>query len=173
MESRLSVRSVSAPDSSSSSMAPARARMVSVLFSARSMARPTSAMSSETPVTASEILVCASAAVYWALMVSLRVRKASTLAVSRCSASTSLSCSIWSWAFCSSRDWSWSWAAFLRSSATRARSSRPCASAWRACPSSFSTLCSSFAAWISRRFLLVATSATPRRTFCTISSCFS
>ncbi len=77
-------------------MAPARARIVSTLFSARSIAMPTSAMSSEMPLKASPILVWASAAVYWALIVSLRTRKDSILVVSFCSAATSLSCSIWS-----------------------------------------------------------------------------
>ena len=74
-----------APEAISSSRAPARARMVSILSSARSTAMPTSAMSSEMPVRDSPILVWASAAVYWALIVSFWVRKASTLAVSFCS----------------------------------------------------------------------------------------
>jgi hypothetical protein len=52
-----------APLASSSSMAPARACMASVLSSARWTAMPTSPISSEMPLNASPILVCASAAV--------------------------------------------------------------------------------------------------------------
>ena len=50
------------------------------------------------PENASLIRVCASAAVYLALMVSFWVRKDSTLACSRCEASVSFSSSPWSWA---------------------------------------------------------------------------
>ena len=52
-----------APEAISSSMAPARAFICSVLSSARWMAIPTSPISSEMPVKASLIRVCASAAV--------------------------------------------------------------------------------------------------------------
>ena len=57
--------------------------MFSVLSSARWIASPTSAISSDRPVWASPIRTVASAAVYCALMTSLRVRKVSTLAFSR------------------------------------------------------------------------------------------
>ena len=71
-------------------MAPARACMVSTLFSARSIAMPTSAISSEMPLNASPIFVCASAAVYCALIVSLRVAEGLDLGGQRCSASDEL-----------------------------------------------------------------------------------
>ena len=57
------VASSSAPDASSSSIAPARACSCAVLSSARCIARPTSLISSLIPETASPIRVCASAAV--------------------------------------------------------------------------------------------------------------
>jgi len=55
--------SSSAPEASSSSIAPARACICRVLSSARWTARPTSLISSEMPEKASLIRVCASAAV--------------------------------------------------------------------------------------------------------------
>ena len=55
--------SSSAPEAISSSIAPARAFICSVLSSARWIAMPTSPISSEMPVNASLIRVCASAAV--------------------------------------------------------------------------------------------------------------
>ena len=97
----------SAPEASSSSIAPARACICAVLSSARWIAWPTSPISVEMPEKASLILVCASAAVYVALIVSLRVRKASTLACSCCEARVSFSSSPWSWACCSLRSASW------------------------------------------------------------------
>ena len=57
-----------------------------------------------------------------------------------------------------------------RVSASRARSSRPAASAWRPWPSSLSDCACSCWSCSSRRLREVATSATPRRTFCSISS---
>ena len=74
-------------------MAPARACICAVLSWARCTAMPTSPISSEIPETASPILLCASAAVYVALMVSFCVRKASTLDWSRCDAAVSFSSS--------------------------------------------------------------------------------
>ena len=65
------------------------------------------------------------------------------------------------------------WTADRRVSASRARSSRPAASAWRPWPSSLSDCCCSCWSCSSRRLREVATSATPRRTFCSISSCCS
>src|SRR5438128_195172 len=65
-----------------------------------------------------------------------------------------------------------SWAS-SRSSACRARSSRPAATAWRACVSSLTTLCSSCSFCIWRRFFAVTTSATPRFTFWSSWSCCS
>src|SRR5690606_135861 len=56
-------KSSRAPDASSSSIAPARAFIVSVFSSARWIARPTSPISSEMPENASLLLVWASAAV--------------------------------------------------------------------------------------------------------------
>jgi heterodisulfide reductase subunit A-like polyferredoxin len=82
-----------APEEISSSIAPALACIWAVLSSARWTAIPTSPISSEIPENASLIRVCASAAVYVALMVSLRVRNDSTLACSRCDASVSFSSS--------------------------------------------------------------------------------
>ena len=101
--------------------------MVSVLFSARSTAMPTSAISSDTPVKASPILTWASAAVYWALIVSLWRAEGLDLGrqlllgerpacparpgAARAAGRGSASCSC---------------TPFLRSRATRARSSRFC-----------------------------------------------
>src|SRR6476661_1878619 len=62
-----------APAFSSSSTAPARARMFSTLSSARCIASPRSAISSPPPVAASEIRTCASEAEYCALMSSFFV----------------------------------------------------------------------------------------------------
>ena len=59
---KLPLGSSSAPEASSSSMAPARACIWAVLSSARWIARPTSPISSEMPVKASLMRVCASAA---------------------------------------------------------------------------------------------------------------
>ena len=56
-------RSSSAPDASSSSMAPARACMPAILSWARCMVAPALRVESEIPETASPTLVCASAAV--------------------------------------------------------------------------------------------------------------
>src|SRR5206468_515238 len=86
------VRSSNVPAASSSPTAPARAFMFSVLSTARCIASPTSAICSPTPVAASEIRTCASAALYWALMTSFLVRKASTFERSCCSESISFCC---------------------------------------------------------------------------------
>ncbi len=51
-----------------------------------------SAISSPIPVAASPIFTCASAAEYWALIVSFCVRKASTLAESAFSLASSFAC---------------------------------------------------------------------------------
>src|SRR3954469_14056589 len=164
--------SSNAPDASSSSMALARARMFSVLSTARCMARPTSAISSPTPVAASEILTCASAAEYWALMTSFLVRNCSSLERSFCSLSISPCCCVSSSATCWSSVCSSVCANCLRSSAVRARSSRPAASAWRAWVSSLTTCCSSFCCCSWRLFFDVTTSAIPFLTFCSSSICF-
>ncbi len=103
--------------------------MFSVLSIARCIARPTSAISSPTPVAASEILTCASAAEYCALMTSFLERNCSIFARSFCSDAVICSCCSSSWAICVSSDWSSVWITFLRSSAVRARSSCPAASA--------------------------------------------
>ena len=66
--------------------------MSSVFSSARCIARPRSAISSPTPDAASEIITCASAAEYCALMTSFLVRKASIFARSCFSFSISCSC---------------------------------------------------------------------------------
>ena len=166
------VRSSNVPAASSSCTASARAFMFSVLSSARCIARPTSAISSPTPVAASEILTCASAAEYCALMTSLRERNCSIFARSFCSEAVICSCCCSSWATCESSDWSSVWATFLRSSAVRARSSLPAASAWRACVSSFTTWSRSFCSCSCRRFFEVTTSAMPFLTFWSSSICF-
>ena len=57
------VRSVRAPEARSSSIAPARACIESILSCARCTDMPASPMDSEMPETASPIFVCASAAV--------------------------------------------------------------------------------------------------------------
>ena len=132
---------------------------------------PTSPISSEMPENASLIRVCASAAVYLALMVSFWVRKDSTLACRRCEASVSFSSSPWSWACCALRSVICDVRADLRVSASRARSSRPIDSAFWAWSVSLSDCCCSWATWSSTRLRLVATSATPRRTFVSSSSC--
>src|SRR3954454_24042061 len=81
-----------APEASSSSIAPARARMFSVLSCARCIASPTSAISSPTPVAASEIFTEASAAEYCALMTSFFVRNWSIFVRSCCSFWISVCC---------------------------------------------------------------------------------
>ncbi len=164
--------SSSAPEASSSSIAPARAWSWAVLSSARWIAMPTSPISSEMPEKASPILVCAWAAVYVALIVSFFVRKASTLAWSRWAARVSFSSSPWSVACWVSRSVTCCWRAARRDSASRARSSRPSASALRPWSSSVEDCLFSWASCSSRRLRLVATSATPRRTFWSSSSCF-
>ena len=63
MSSTGCVKSSSAPDASSSSMAPARACMLWILSWARCMVAPADLVESEIPETASPTLVCASAAV--------------------------------------------------------------------------------------------------------------
>ena len=86
------VMSSNVPAASSSSTAPARAFICSVLSWARCIARPRSAICSPTPLAASPILTCASAAEYCALMTSFLVRKASILARIFFSFSVSDSC---------------------------------------------------------------------------------
>ena len=164
------VTSSSAPDAISSSMAPARACIWAVLSSARWIAIPTSPISSPMPDIASLMRVCASAAVYVALMVSFLVRKASTLACSRRWARVSFSSSPWSWACCVFRSVICWVSPDLRVSASRARSSRPIAMAFSAWSWSLVDCCSSWFTWSSTRLRLVATSATPRRTFPNSSS---
>ena len=155
------VMSSNTPACSSSPTAFARAFMSSVFSSARCIARPRSAISSPTPEAASEIITCASAAEYCALMTSFFVRKASIFARSRFSFSISCSCCCSSWVTWVSSPWSSAWIAVLRSSAIRARSSRFCEIAWRACVSSLTTCSSSFFDCIWIRFLAVTTSAMP------------
>src|SRR5215469_14568569 len=163
--------SSSAPEASSSSIAPARACICAVLSSARWIARPMSPISSEMPEKASLMRVCASAAVYVALMVSFLVRKASTLACSRCEASVSFSSCSCSWAYCTCRSLSWPCRLALFCSAARARSSRPFPSASRAWFSRrVTSFCSEFIC-SSTRLRDVATSATPRLTRVSISTC--
>ena len=89
------------------------------------MASPTSAISSPTPLAASEIFTEASAAEYCALMTSFLVRNCSILERSFCSFSISDACWDSSSATCWSSDCSSPCANCLRSSAVRARSSRP------------------------------------------------
>ncbi len=120
------------PAFSSSSTAAGPGAHRSVLSSARWIASPRSAISSPTPLAASEILTCASAAEYWALMTSFLVRKVSILVRSFFSFSMSCSCCVSSSLTCVSSDCSSVWATVLRSSAARARSSRPCETACRA-----------------------------------------
>src|ERR671915_423500 len=79
------VMSSKVPAASSSSTAPARARICSVLSSARCIASPRSAISSPTPEAASPIRTCASAAEYCALMTSFLVRNCSIFWRSFCS----------------------------------------------------------------------------------------
>ena len=105
-------------------------------------------------------------------MTSFLVRKASIFVRSFCSFSVSFSCWAWSSVIWVSSDCSSVCASVLRSSAIRARSSRPCESAWRAWVSSLTTCCSSFVFCICRRFLAVTTSAMPFLTFWSISTCF-
>ena len=88
-------RSSSAPDASSSSMAPARACIEAILSWARCMVAPASSDDVEIPDTASPTLVCASAAVYVAFSVSFCVRNCSTRACNCCEVATSFcSCSV-------------------------------------------------------------------------------
>ena len=143
----------------SSSIAEARACICSVLSFARWIARPVLSISRPIPVAASPIRTCASAAEYCALMTSFCDRNCSILADSCFSLATSFSC--WSWRPFTwvSRSWSCCWIPDFRSSACRARSSRPAARAWRAWVSSVTTFCSSCWVWSSRRFLAVTTSA--------------
>ncbi len=103
-------------------------------------------------------------------MVSFLVRNASTLAWSRWEASVSFSSSPWSWACCARRSPTWPASADLRVSASRARSSRPMPRAFWAWSVSLFSCCSSWATWSSTRLRLVATSATPRRTFASSST---
>src|ERR671931_601766 len=131
------VKSSSAPEVVSSSIALARACICSVLSLARWIARPVSAICSPIPVAASPIRTCASAAEYWALMTSFCERKASIFACSCFSLATSFSCCCSSPFTCWSRPTSCCCTADFRSSACRARSSRPAPSACRAWPSSF------------------------------------
>jgi hypothetical protein len=98
-------------------------------------------------VAASEIWTCASAAEYCALTTSFLVRKASILRRSFFSFSVSCSCCFSSSAICVSSDCISVWMSVLRSTAMRARSSRPCDIAWRACVSSLTTSCSIFCVW--------------------------
>ncbi|CAD7767323.1 MAG: hypothetical protein DNFNHJIP_00731 [Candidatus Argoarchaeum ethanivorans] len=136
------------------------------------MASPTSVISSPMPLTDSVILTCASAAEYCALIVSFLLRKASTLAESLFSVATSFSCSCSiptiCWVSCSNCACSCA----LSVSAVRARSSLPASRAAFACEVCLSIFACSFVRCISSRFLEVATSATPRFTFRSISSCF-
>ena len=104
-------------------------------------------------------------------MVSFLVRKASTLDCSRWEATVSFSSSACNWAYCTCRSFSWVCADALRSSAARARSSRPIPSALRAWSSSLFEDCWSWFICSSTRLRDVATSATPRRTFVSNSSC--
>ena len=117
-----------APVASSSSIAPARGLDLRGLVLGAWMAMPTSPISSEMPEKASLIRVCAWAAVYVALIVSLRVRKASTLACSRWVARVSFSSSPWSGRAASPGPHLLLERARVR--ASRARSSRPSASAF-------------------------------------------
>src|SRR5664279_3619944 len=105
-------------------------------------------------------------------MVSFLVRKASTWV-----------CSFWAVAisFCSWSDTCWCWdpsssswpcRASLRASASRARSSFPWVRAALACSWSLSACCCNWVACSSMRFFAVVTSATLRRTFWRLSSCF-
>src|SRR3954463_16603132 len=103
------VMSSNVPAASSSSTAPARARICSVLSSARWIASPTSAICSPTPWAASEIWTWASAAEYCALMTSFLVRKASTFERSFFSFSVSCSCCASSSLICWSSDCSSGW----------------------------------------------------------------
>ena len=98
------VKSSSAPEVVSSSIAEARACICSVLSFARWIARPVSAICSPIPVAASPIRTWASAAEYCALIVSFCVRKASTLAESAFSLAMSFSCCCSSPFVCSSSD---------------------------------------------------------------------
>ena len=167
------VKSSSVPAAVSSSIADARACICSVLSRARSIASPVSAICSPMPVAASPIRTCASAAEYCALMTSFSERKASIFAWSCFSDWIRRSCCSSSPAICPSRPRSCAWTPDLRSSACRARSSRPAATASRAWPSSFTTDCSSWVAWSWSRFFAVTTSAMPRFTSCSSSRCFS
>ena len=173
MSSRGPPKSSRTPASTSSSMAPALARIWSVLFSARCTAKETSPISSEMPPRAAPIRTWAWAAEYWALMISFLLRKASTLAWSRCSAAVSFSCSSSIPAICSSKPWSSMRAFCLRWRARRAKSSRPASRACLACRSRRAMFSWTLAACCWMRRLAVTISTTPRLTFCSISSCFS
>ena len=98
-------------------------------------------------------------------MVSLRVRNDSTFAWSRCWASVSFSSSPCSWACWALRSAIWLARADLRVSASRARSSRFICSDFSAWAWSLAADPSSWVTWSSTLLRLVATSATPRRTF--------
>ena len=82
----------------------------------------------------------------------------------------SFSSSACSEAYCVCRSLSWVCAEDRRVSASRARSSRPAPSASLACFSSLLDCCWIWFICSSTRLRDVATSATPRRTFCSISS---
>lgn len=103
-------------------------------------------------------------------MVSFFVRKESTLAWSRWLARVSFSSSPWRLLYWMRRSAIWALRPLRRVSASRARSSRP---ADRACLLWFSSFAACPSSWLicsSTRLRLVATSATPRRTFCSSSS---
>ncbi len=96
--------------------------------------------------------------------------------------------STWVWSFwavsinfvsCAATCWCWVWrsvscsaSAARRARASRARSSLPWVRAALAWPCSLSAWPCSWDAWSSMRFFAVVTSATLRRTFCRLSSCF-
>ena len=106
-------------------------------------------------------------------MVSFWVRNRSTRICSSCEVCTSFcSCSL-IWSCCVFNSASCSPNAARRDNASRAKSSLPCPSAALAWACNLSACFCNPWACSSIRLRAVAMSATPRRTFCSCSSCFS
>src|SRR5579875_3171127 len=167
-----SVPSSSTPESASSPTAWARAWRLLTLSWARSTIMDTSAISSERPEIPSMAWVLARAAVYWAFMVSLCMRNASTLAASFWPVSSSWLSWLRRFSIWGPSPSAWAETIWARSRAVRASCSWPWLSAWRAWPWSLSYWAWRVAFWASRRFWAVSTSAMERRTCCSCSTIF-
>ncbi len=147
--------------------------MRSVFSSALFIAIPTSVISSEIPVTLSFILTWASAAEYCAFIISFLALNSSTLVDKRFSASCILRSSSFISAICLSRLCVCNRLAFLRSSASRARSSLFASRALAACPSSSRIFSHSLDFCISSLLRDVVISARPLLNLFSISTCLT